>query len=420
MAIIMSDSKPLASDFLIIAGTYERLLYGLSCSTSPDNTITPVFIYPAHINCIKTVAAGCRFLATGSTDEHVKLYDLRKCKEVGTLMHHSGTITALAFYNSSHLMTASEDGTIGIVRSSDWELLKTLKGHTSSILSIAVHPSGKILLSVSKDKTLRCWDLMRGVCAYTLKLHAIAEQVVWSPSGSHYALLFSNSVIVYLVETGDVFGKFDSPRSRLNAISFTLCTASDSTKTEVIIIGGEDKIITVILPTGKVSMQWKSGHDSRIKDIAALVCAKRQTTVFATCSSDGAIFIWDLNMCHTVFSESDDHDDAQSKDLIPQKLCCFDTKCRLTCIALAEVDKVTINSSINSSKTDYPESDYEDVGIAQPKITVTMDKESKHSVSASLRLLGKVKKLSKKTVKTPLAKKSKTPNPALAKKSKMA
>lgn len=137
--------KPIQpTELLITAGTYERLLYGLTLTSS---SLQPSFIYPAHISCISSVSSSkryfivisFRFLATGSTDEHVKLYDLRLRKEVGALMHHNGTITCLEWVGKSHLITASQDGTIGIVRSSDWELLKTLKGHNGSVLGIDVH-----------------------------------------------------------------------------------------------------------------------------------------------------------------------------------------------------------------------------------------------------------------------------------------
>ena len=36
--------------------------------------------------------------------------------------------------------------------------------------SVAVHPSGKVALSVGHDKTLRMWDLMRGKGSASTKL----------------------------------------------------------------------------------------------------------------------------------------------------------------------------------------------------------------------------------------------------------
>ena len=91
------------SSFKIIAGSYERLLYGLEGTTSVSSTgasdlawtLKPIFIFPAHVSCIKTVAAspqGGKWLATGSGDEIIKVWDLRRRKEVGGLMQHEGFI----------------------------------------------------------------------------------------------------------------------------------------------------------------------------------------------------------------------------------------------------------------------------------------------------------------------------------------
>lgn len=91
---------PLPTTFKIIAGSYEKLLYGLegsviSSDDGEDYTfkLKPMFIFPAHVSCIKAVAAsptGGKWLATGSADEIIKVWDLRRKKEIGGLMHHEG------------------------------------------------------------------------------------------------------------------------------------------------------------------------------------------------------------------------------------------------------------------------------------------------------------------------------------------
>ena len=81
-----------------------------------------------------------------------------------------GSITELHFPSRSHLISASEDGTIAIFHARDWVVLRVLKGHKGRINSIGVHPSGKVALSVGADKTLRMWDLMRGKGSASTKL----------------------------------------------------------------------------------------------------------------------------------------------------------------------------------------------------------------------------------------------------------
>jgi len=95
-----AKESSLPRSFKIIAGTYEKLLYGLDVHVSvPDDgdklqfSLKPVFAFPAHVSCVKAVAAspqGGKWLATGSADEIIKVWDLRRRKEVGGLMYHQG------------------------------------------------------------------------------------------------------------------------------------------------------------------------------------------------------------------------------------------------------------------------------------------------------------------------------------------
>jgi len=100
------SSTPIAASldtFLVIAGSYEKLLYGLEGSFAPSSSsstghgeikpkLEPIFIFPAHLACVKAIAAspGGKWLATGSEDEFVKVWDLRRRKEVGSLSQHVG------------------------------------------------------------------------------------------------------------------------------------------------------------------------------------------------------------------------------------------------------------------------------------------------------------------------------------------
>ena len=129
-----------------------------------------------------------------------------------------GSITELHFPSRSHLISASEDGTIAIFHARDWVVLRVLKGHKGRVNSVGIHPSGKVALSVGADKTLRMWDLMRGKGSASTKLgkgtcssqynpyHRVhmdipeGEKVRWSTNGklfvvqSHSNLEFFNIV----------------------------------------------------------------------------------------------------------------------------------------------------------------------------------------------------------------------------------
>jgi protein MAK11 len=89
------------------------------------------------------------------------------------------------------------------------------------INSISIHPSGKIALSVSADKTVRLWNLMTAHKASVHKIMKGENLVVrlfycmqmflirirfteglvvrWNTAGDQYAILFERQVIIYNV-----------------------------------------------------------------------------------------------------------------------------------------------------------------------------------------------------------------------------
>eukprot|EP01035_Chromulina_nebulosa_P016885 gene16885-22373_t len=85
-------------------------------------------------------------------EEKVKVYNINEKRNVAELAKHT------------------EDKTICIWRIQDWNCIHVMQGHTGSILGLSIHPSGKICLSVSKDGTMRLWNLLTGTCAYTKRL----------------------------------------------------------------------------------------------------------------------------------------------------------------------------------------------------------------------------------------------------------
>ncbi|KAI0923588.1 hypothetical protein AcW1_006500 [Taiwanofungus camphoratus] len=243
-----TDFPSLPSTFKIISGSYEKLLYGLEGSMSAVGSeykidLKPIFIFPAHISCVRAVAAsphGGKWLATGSADEVVKVWDLRKRKEIGGLMHHEGSITHLEFPSRSHLLSASEDGTLCLFRARDWAVLRSLKGHKGRVNCVAVHPSGKVALSVGKDRTLRMWDLMRGRGSASTKLGKEGEVVRWSTDGSLFVVLSQSTIDIYTTDMKSLHTIIHP--SRLHDVKFCRRVLG---KGEVLLVAAEDKKLSV-------------------------------------------------------------------------------------------------------------------------------------------------------------------------------
>jgi len=188
----------------VVVGTYEEMSLGYTVkdiqSEEPSFVIT--FTDHSHTASVKAVAVSCNGIAaTGSSDETIKLFNMDKRIHLGTLLHHQGSVVGLSFFGDKHLFSYSEDGTIAIWNVDNWECLRTLHGHKSAVYTFAVHPSGKLAVSCSKDKTLRSWNLITGKCAYVTSMADVVDIVVWSPDGSKYIAVCGSHIDIYSFES---------------------------------------------------------------------------------------------------------------------------------------------------------------------------------------------------------------------------
>ncbi|KAJ9149332.1 Nuclear distribution protein PAC1 [Pleurostoma richardsiae] len=133
-----------------------------------------------------------RFLLSAGNDQTARLWDISTSNPENklTLIGHEHTIECCAIAppaayphlaqlagvkkappagsTAEYMATGSRDKTIRL-----WDArgtcIKTLVGHDNWVRALAFHPGGKYLLSVSDDKSLRCWDLSQeGKCVRTL------------------------------------------------------------------------------------------------------------------------------------------------------------------------------------------------------------------------------------------------------------
>ncbi|KAF9897871.1 p21-activated protein kinase-interacting protein 1-like protein [Lobosporangium transversale] len=298
--------------------------------------LSPIFIFAAHIGCIKALAIGGHFLASGSTDEKIQLYDLKRRKELGALLQHQGTITTLTFHNKTHMLSGSDDGKICVWRTKDWECLKIMKGHQGSIHSIAIHPTGKIALSVSADRSVRLWNLLLGKQASTTRLQGEGLKVVWSPSGTGYSIMFDQEVGIYDMATAKCVRTIKPPRkTRLNTMIYY--------KDDYLVVGYEDKMIRVYNTATGDLVKTLVGHASRVKalDLITVPYTPEETSnkefvgrpetkmmdLLTSVSTDGTILVWNLE---DVVSPASTPEESNMKTFIGE----HKTDMRVTCLSV--------------------------------------------------------------------------------------
>ena len=129
-------------------------------------------------------------------NKHPDLFILPSIK---TLKGHTNWITSVAFSKcGTYALTGSFDKTVCLWDLKTGHTIKVLKGHTGVIKSVAFSPNGQYALTGSHDKTVCLWDLDTGQTIQELKGHtAWVNSVVFSPD-SQYALTGSQDKTVRL------------------------------------------------------------------------------------------------------------------------------------------------------------------------------------------------------------------------------
>ncbi|RAL67976.1 hypothetical protein DID88_008700 [Monilinia fructigena] len=383
-----NSSKP--TTIQIITGSYDRVLHGITTTIRSDDDVqfADTFLFNAHTSAIRTLALSPPsapvpkqsqkiILATGSTDERINLYHISahppskisvpaipsltakavvenpQNRELGSLLHHASSITALYFPTRSKLMSSAEDSTIAVTRTRDWSLLSTIKapipkavgrpsgdtaplgGQPSGVNDFAVHPSMKLMLSVGKgEKSMRLWNLVTGKKAGVLNferdmLGEVGEgrfssgegrRVAWGNTkdgGEEFCVAFEKGILVFGMNCKVRCKVAPAPRTKIHQLSYV--QVGDDEDTQVLAVSTEDGRILFYstnsgdleilkpaegkaqpIPAAKLFAQLggkDGGVSGRIKDFAVLTVGEGSSRdiIIVAASSDGAVRLYKLS-----------------------------------------------------------------------------------------------------------------------------
>jgi len=105
-----------------------------------------------------------------NTTDNVNLIDLNKIilEKAKTKLNNPTTNTKEVKINKEYIISASRDKTMKLWDVFASSCIFTFTGHDNWVRSIVVHPNGKYIVSCSDDKSIRVWDLRTGRCAKKL------------------------------------------------------------------------------------------------------------------------------------------------------------------------------------------------------------------------------------------------------------
>lgn len=254
-----------------------------------------------HTQRIRAVAWSPKgdLVATGSWDNTARLWDAATGKEVRTLRHP--LVNSVAFSPDGKWLASastSSDGKLSLGdRSVDptiklWEVatgdeVRTLRGHTFYVYSVAFSPDGKRLASGSRDETVRLWDVATGKETHILKTcNGWALSVAFSPDGKTLAVgTRDKTVVLFDVAERKQVCTFTGGHSDW---AYAVAFSPDGKR---LASGSKDATIKLWdVATGK-EVRTLKGHGSCVRSVAFSPDGK----TLASGSWDYTVKLWDVS-----------------------------------------------------------------------------------------------------------------------------
>ncbi|KAJ6025071.1 hypothetical protein N7540_005868 [Penicillium herquei] len=240
-------------------------------------------------------------LASGSSDQTIRLWDMATGTLQQTLEGHSGSVRSVAFSpNGALLASSSTDWTVRLWDIVTGTLQRTFKGHLGSIESMAFSPKGILLASGSSDKSIQLWDTATGILQQTLKGHSgWIRSIAFSPNGALLASGSSDQTIrLWDMATGTLQQTLKEHSGSVRSVAF-------SPNGALLASGSNDTTVRLWDTATCTLQQTLEGHSGWIRSMAF----SPNGALLASGSIDKSIRLWDT-ATYTLQQTLDGHSDS--------------------------------------------------------------------------------------------------------------
>ena len=176
-----------------------------------------------HSQALSSIAItpDSRFLASGSVDATIKLWDLVTGRLVRTFEGHRSTVTSIvATPDGRHLITGSHDGTIKLWETASGRLLKSFGRHPLGVSSIASTLDGRHIISAGQAGDIAVWDAKTAELIGLYKGHSKPAFLTAMPDNRHFISgSWDRTIKLWEIATGKVVRIFEKPTGSVSSMA---------------------------------------------------------------------------------------------------------------------------------------------------------------------------------------------------------
>jgi WD40 repeat protein len=177
-----------------------------------------------HTGAVKSLTRSVdgRFLASGANDKTVRIWNIKSGEEIRSLPEHEGSVEAVAFSPNGKLLAAGSNRVIRIWDLESGRELYRFDEHLDWITALCFNADGTLLASGSADHTIKIWEITKGRKLQTLRGHADRVKVVSFSLDSRQIASgsFDKKVKLWSVVNGDEQFTLDRHKDKILALSY--------------------------------------------------------------------------------------------------------------------------------------------------------------------------------------------------------
>jgi WD40 repeat protein len=243
-----------------------------------------------HRDWVRTLAfSATGRLASGGSDHSVYLWDIPSGHGL-RLGGHRDTVTDLSFSpDGSQLASSSDDGSLQLWNSETGQPIKILVQLANAISSLAWHPDGKTIVSLS-DQAADLWQVDNGHCLGRLPIALnSAWRVAFSPEGDWLAMAEWQGIQFWNLHTQVCSSWQGRGQGQVWALAFT-------PQGDRLVVSDNQQMVLWDLPSQQVIRTW-GDHPLAIASVRSLAFSPTGEYL-ASGSQDQGVRVWAVATGH--------------------------------------------------------------------------------------------------------------------------